>query len=100
MATSLQPNNLEPVDGVANTGTINVGDTVYTFTKTYGGGSRVLRGTYVGALYVEEKRPHDRIHTWTYYLVDREDGSRSKLTYLRMVPAGTPLDALNDQVLT
>jgi hypothetical protein len=99
MATSLQPNDLSSVDGVANTGTINVGDTVYTFTKANGSGSRVLRGTYVGALCVEEQGYHGT-HWWTYYLVDRDDGTRSKLSYPRMAPVGTTLDALNEQTLT
>lgn len=94
MASTMQPTSLEPVLGFFPDQFIKPGDAVVTFTQA-GRGTRILRGTFVGSMTVDRGR-----HTWTYYLVDRADGSRSKLTYNGMVLDGTTLGDLDGCVLS
>jgi hypothetical protein len=94
MATSMQPTSLEPVEGFFRGQFIKPGDKVVTFTQA-GRGTRVMRGTFVGSMRVEGAR-----HSWTYFLVDRADGTRTKLTYNGMVPDGTTLGDLDGCVLS
>jgi len=65
---------------------INVGDPVVTFTQS-GRSTRVGEGIFKGVMRV---RDYDRgsesklwicHHTWTYYIVERADGRRTKLHY-------------------
>lgn len=79
--------------------TIAPGDVIFTFTSTYGGGTRVSRGIFLG---VREKvcdRGWNKGHVDITYAVMREDGKRTFLNYAGMVPANTKIDELHDKVI-
>lgn len=98
MATSMHPTSLEPVEGFFRGQFVKPGDQVVTFTQA-GRGTRISRGTFVGAMVVTSNR-YGSERSWTYYLVDRADGKRSKLTYNGFVLDGTTLGDLDGCVLS
>ena len=65
---------------------INVGDPVVTFTQS-GRSSHVNEGTFKGVMRTRDLSRADDDHPWsvnrsfTYYIVERPDGKRTKLHY-------------------
>ena len=84
---------LEAVEGKLGDA-INPGDKVFTFTSTYGGGTRICSGIFRGVI-----RAESRHNSWEHYVVERADGKRTKLHYNGMVPVGTTLEQLDDRVI-
>ena len=80
---------LEAVEGVMGQ-IISPGDKIVTFTQVYGRGTRIYSGIYRGVI---------RSQHWIYYVVEREDGKRSKLNYNGMVLPHTTLADLDDKVI-
>lgn len=79
--------------------TIKPGDVVFTFTSTYGGGTRVSRGVFLGVREKPVTRGWNAGRVDTTYAVRREDGTRTFLNYPGMVPHGTSLDVLHDRII-
>lgn len=67
---------------------IEPGDPVITFTQA-GRATRVEAGTYLGTMTAV-----GRWNTWTYFIVERQDGKRTKLTYNGIVPRSISIDEL------
>jgi len=101
MATKMQPTSNEPAEGFFSGQFIKPGDQVVTFTQA-GRGTRISRGTFVGPMKVVKpaRYPGGTDREWTYYLVDRADGKRSKLNYNGFVLEGTTLGDLDGCVLS